>query len=350
MAHLAKYKRPAVAAMVGHYAREAEGRGYERANIDPSRTANNYAIGASSVNELAGMVRARVETGIELHNANARRGLRKDANVLADWVVTLPADCRAEDAPAFFRAVVEFVRERYGAENVPGGFVHADEATPHVHVPVVPVHDGRLVASKVFDRSDLQGWHEALSDRVEAALGYRVSVLLSDEKQAEKQLSAMSQDEYRAAKDELERLRDRRDELRRQVAQEADRLERLRCACRDAGKQVEELESVVAMAYECEDARGGRAREAWSRLAVGAERAREAVETIGARWRERARALADELMRARRYPRRALTRQERRKTSAEKRREETRRVFERRRNPRARERVRSVERDYGMEL
>ena len=154
------------------------------------------------------MVRARVETGIELHNANARRGLRKDANVLADWVVTLPADCRAEDASAFFRAVVEFVRERYGAENVPGGFVHADEATPHVHVPVVPVHDGRLVASKVFDRADLQGWHEALSARVEAALGYRVSVLLSEEKQAEKQLSAMSQDEYRAAKEKESQIKD----------------------------------------------------------------------------------------------------------------------------------------------
>lgn len=350
MAHLAKYKRPAVAAMVGHYAREAEGRGYERANIDPSRTANNYAIGASSVDELAGMVRARVETGIELHNANARRGLRKDANVLADWVVTLPADCRAEDAPAFFRAVVEFVRERYGAENVPGGFVHADEATPHVHVPVVPVHDGRLVASKVFDRTDLQGWHEALSARVEAALGYRVSVLLSDEKQAEKQLSAMSQDEYRAAKDELERLRDKREELKRQVAQEADRLERLQRACQDVGRQVDELETVNDTARRCEDARGRGGRDAWAALASRAEQARAAIGEIGDRWRRRARELADELMRARRYPRRALTRQERRDASAEKRREETRRVFERRRNPRARERMHSAERDYGLEL
>lgn len=55
-------------------------------------------------------------------------------------------------------------------------------------------------------------------------------------------------------------------------------------------------------------------------------------------------------MRARRYPRRVMTRQERREASAEKRREETRRVFERRRNPRARERMHSAERDYGLEL
>lgn len=317
MAHLAKYKRPAVAAMVGHYAREAEERGYEREGIDPSRTANNYAIGASSIDELAGMVRARVETGIELHNANARRGLRKDANVLADWVVTLPSDCRAEDAPAFFRSVVGFVRERYGAENVPGGFVHADEATPHVHVPVVPVHDGRLVASKVFDRSDLQGWHEELSTHVEHALGYRVSVLLSDEHRAEKQLSALSQGEYQAARDEVERLRDKREELRRQVAQESERLERLRCASKDAGKQVEELDAVYAAACECEDARGRGGRDAWAELARRAERAREAVAALGARWRGRASELADELMRARKYPRRKLSRAERREATAQ---------------------------------
>lgn len=317
MAHLAKYKRQAVAAMVGHYAREAEGRGYGRANIDPSRTRDNYAIGAGSVDELAEMVRERVAEGIELHGANSRRGLRKDANVLCDWVVTLPRDCRAEDADAFFRAAVEFVRNRYGAENVPGGFVHADESSAHVHVPVVPVRDGRLVASKVFDRTDLRGWHEALSAHVERALGYRVSVLLSDEQQAEKQLSALSQGEYQAARDEIERLRDKREELRRQVAQESDRLERLRCARRDAGRQVDELEAVHTAACKCEDARGGGGRDAWAELARRAERAREIVASLGARWRGRASELAGELMRARKYPRRMLSRAERREATAQ---------------------------------
>lgn len=342
MAHLAKYKRQAVAAMVGHYAREAEGRGYGRANIDPSRTRDNYAIGAGSVDELAEMVRERVAEGIELHRTNSRRGLRKDANVLCDWVVTLPRDCRAEDADAFFRAAVDFVRQRYGVENVPGGFVHIDETTPHVHVPVVPVRDGRLVASKVFDRADLQGWHEALSAHVERAIGYRVSVLLSDEQRAEKQLSVLSQGEYQAARDEVELLRDRREELRRQVAQESERLERLRCASNDVRKQVEELDAVYAAACECEDARGRGGRDALSELARRAERAREIVAALGARWRGRAGELAGELMRARKYPRRKLPRAERREATAQIRRRDVHRELVNRGHKRPRKRSRTI--------
>lgn len=347
MAHLAKYKRQAVSAMVGHYAREAEARGYERENIDSARTSENYAIGAASVDELAAMVRERVGVAIDKHNATARRPLRKDANVLGDWVVTLPRDCRAGDAGAFFGAVLDFVRARYGAENVPGGFVHLDEKTPHMHVPVVPEYDGRLVASKVFCRGDLQGWHEALSAHVERELGYKVSVLLSDGQQAAKQLSALSQDEYKAAMDELERLRDEREELRRQVSQEADRLERLRCAVGCAREQVAELESVVAEADGCADARGRGGRSAWDDLARRAERAREAVAALGARWRGRAGELVDELRRARKYPRRALSRTERRSAASERRRSEVRRALSRRGRD-VRERGQS--RDMGMEL
>lgn len=343
MAHLAKYKRHAIAAMVGHYAREAEGRGYERPNIDATRTPDNYAIGAGSVDELAATVRERVSAAIEAHNATARRPLRRDANVLGDWVVTLPRDCRAEDAEAFFAAVVDFVRGRYGADNVPGGFVHVDEASAHVHVPVVPEYDGRLVASKVFCRNDLRGWHEALSAHVERALGYRVSVLLSDEQQAEKQLSALSQGEYQAARDEIERLRDQREELRRQVSQESDRLERLQRACRDVGRQVDELETVNDTARRCENARGRGGRDAWAALASRAEQARAAIGEIGDRWRGRAKELADALMRARKYPRRVLSRTERREADVEIRRAEVHRALSQRGEvARRRERTRDI--------
>ena len=47
LAHLAHYKRSGAAPMLAHYERRAElERGYSRENIDASRTAENYAIGA----------------------------------------------------------------------------------------------------------------------------------------------------------------------------------------------------------------------------------------------------------------------------------------------------------------
>ena len=163
MAHLAHYKRSGAAPMLAHYERRAElERGYSRENIDSLRTAQNYAIGADSPQVLAAALRSRVADAIAAHEADSGKAVRRDANVLSDWVVTLPKDCPRQDARRFFEVAVDFCRERYGAENVLGGFVHMDEATPHAHIPVVPVRDGRLRSAKVFTRSDLRSFHKDL--------------------------------------------------------------------------------------------------------------------------------------------------------------------------------------------
>jgi hypothetical protein len=179
----------------------------------------------------------------------------------ATWVVTLPADCRREDAPAFFAAAVEFMRERYGADNVPGGFVHMDESTPHVHVPVVPVIDGKLQASKAVNRTDLQTFHRDLGRAVDAALGYHVSVELDDDQRGAKQLSRLNQKEYAAAKDELAaltsevaELRDKRDEIARATAEESERLESLQRRAGDVAGEVDELRRAIGERQSAVDA------------------------------------------------------------------------------------------------
>ena len=125
MAHVMKIKQGAVAPLVAHYERTPElERGFVRGNIDPSRTALNY-------NLLPHDVRGEVAGGIEQHERTAGKAIRKDANVLFDWVVTMPKDCPPERGREFFEAVAAFMRERYGEGNVLGCYVHMDEATPH---------------------------------------------------------------------------------------------------------------------------------------------------------------------------------------------------------------------------
>lgn len=210
MAHLAHYKRSGAAPMLAHYERRPElERGFTRENIDASRTAENYAIGADSPQALAAALRARVDGAIAAHEADSGKAIRRDANVLSDWVVTLPRDCPRQDARRFFETAVDVCRARYGAENVLGGFVHMDETTPHVHIPVVPVRDGRIRAAKVFTRSDLQRFHKDLGRAEDAALGRHVSVELDQERQGEKQLSHLGQAEYVAAREEARRASER---------------------------------------------------------------------------------------------------------------------------------------------
>jgi DNA repair exonuclease SbcCD ATPase subunit len=59
----------------------------------------------------------------------------------------------------------------------------------------------------MVNRADLKTFHKDLSRSVEQALGYKVSIELDESLKGEKQLSALNQDDYKAAKQELERLR-----------------------------------------------------------------------------------------------------------------------------------------------
>ena len=67
---------------------------------------------------------------------------RKDVNVMATWVVTVPKDLPEQEHKAFFQASYDFLQQRYGRENVVSAYVHMDEVTPHMHFAFVPVKHG----------------------------------------------------------------------------------------------------------------------------------------------------------------------------------------------------------------
>jgi hypothetical protein len=162
MAHVIKLKQNAVAPMVAHYERIPETeRGFKRPNIDPERTHLNYNLRPDDVD-------AEVQLAICQHEQVTGKTIRKDANVLCDWVVTAPRDLRPEDNREFFEAVARFIEGRYGAGNVVGAYVHMDESQPHIHVPVLPIVNCKMQASKMVNRADLKTTRtcrEALSRR-----------------------------------------------------------------------------------------------------------------------------------------------------------------------------------------
>lgn len=123
MAHCEKYKITAVAPMVAHYERSREGV-LNRENIDHTRTNLNYNL------RPGGDVCERVQQAVHTHEQEAGKAVRKDANVMFDWVVTLPQDCPQERTEEFFESVVSFVEQRYGKDNILGAYVHMDETTP----------------------------------------------------------------------------------------------------------------------------------------------------------------------------------------------------------------------------
>lgn len=206
MAHIAKYKATSVGHMLAHYRRDASS--LERDNIDPSRVKNDLVVGHYTNKDgklVVGRVRARegepnwgtVERRIERVNeaqkAAGKRATRKDAVVMADVVVTLPDNVRKGDEDRFFRLTYWYLSNKFGIDNMMGGFVHKDEvlkdgtpARDHMHVPFTPILDGRFNYKKMCPRTFYQNMHRELGDYLEKRLGYRPEVELDEETRAQR--------------------------------------------------------------------------------------------------------------------------------------------------------------------
>lgn len=204
MAHIAKYKATSVGHMLAHYRRDESSLG--RDNIDPKRVKNDMVVahytnkdGKLVVGRVVpregepnwGTVERRIERVNEAQKAAGKRATRKDAVVMADVVVTLPDNVRKGDEDRFFRLTYWYLSNKFGIDNMMGGFVHKDEvlkdgspARDHMHVPFTPILDGRFNYKKMCPRTFYQNMHRELGDYLEKRLGYRPEVELAEETRA----------------------------------------------------------------------------------------------------------------------------------------------------------------------
>ena len=187
MANMQKYTRNALGHMLKHYAREKDQNGeyvkFGNANIDQYLTQYNYTF-TSRTDDLSDyeFIKKRTE------NLNALK--RKDVNVMATWVVTVPqkylAKARENDeflrdtedtySYKFFKATYNFLENKYGKNNIVGGFVHVDETTPHMHFAFIPtVWDNKkqrlkVSAKECLCKKELQRFHPELNKALNKAL------------------------------------------------------------------------------------------------------------------------------------------------------------------------------------
>lgn len=206
MAHIAKYKATSVGHMLAHYRRDRSS--LERDNIDPQRVKNDMVVGhyTNKDGKLVvgrvltregepnwGTVERRIERVNEAQKAAGKRATRKDAVVMADVVVTLPDNVRKGDEDRFFRLTYWYLSNKFGIDNMMGGYVHKDEvlkdgtpARDHMHVPFTPILDGRFNYKKMCPRSFYQSMHKELGDYLERRMGYRPAIELDDETRAQR--------------------------------------------------------------------------------------------------------------------------------------------------------------------
>ena len=354
MAHIAKYKAASCGHMLAHYRRDASSLGRE--NIDPTRVKSDMVVGHYTNKDgrlVVGRVvpregepnwstvERRIERVNEAQKAAGKRATRKDAVVMADVVVTLPDNVRKGDEDRFFRLTYWYLSNKFGIDNMMGGFVHKDEvlkdgtpARDHMHVPFTPILDGRFNYKKMCPRMFYQNMHRELGDYLEKRLGYRPEVELGEDTRARRVYTDKSVDIDRVrgavdkavvepAQQEAERIvaaaraqaativRDaemrkaelvtqiagkegdlaeldsRLSDVRMDIEDEQDRLECLRQRAGGVARDVEELRPIAAEVRGWEAAgkaeRGTILDSIAGRCAGAARAARAAIEELGDR-------------------------------------------------------------------
>ena len=354
MAHIAKYKATSVGHMLAHYRRDESSLGRE--NIDPTRAKNDMVVahyknkdGELVVGRVVpregepnwGTVERRIERVNEAQKAAGKRATRKDAVVMADVVVTLPDNVRKGDEDRFFRLTYWYLSNKFGIDNMMGGYVHKDEvlkdgtpARDHMHAPFTPILDGRFNYKKMCPRMFYQNMHRELGDYLEKRLGYRPEVELAEETRARRVYTDKSVDIDKvrdavdkavvepaqqeaerivaAAKEEaaalleeaqtrkaelvaqiadregdLAELNNQLEDVRMDIADEEDRLECLRQRAGGVARDVEELRPIAAEVRGWEAAgkaeRGTILDSIAARCAGAARAARAAIEELGDR-------------------------------------------------------------------
>lgn len=354
MAHIAKYKAASCGHMLAHYRRDASS--MERDNIDPKRVENDMVVGHYTnkdgrlvVGRVVpregepnwGTVERRIERVNKAQKAAGKRATRKDAVVMADVVVTLPDNVRKGDEDRFFRLTYWYLSNKFGIDNMMGGFVHKDEvlkdgtpARDHMHVPFTPILNGRFNYKKMCPRTFYQNMHRELGDYLEKRLGYRPEVELDEETRAQRVYTDKSVDidkvrgavdravvqpaedeaarivaaakeeaaalleeaetrkaelvtEIAGKEDDLAELDSQLEDVRMDIAGEEDRLECLRQRADGVARDVAELEPIAADVRRFEGAgraeRGAILDSIAARCAGAARAARAAIEELGDR-------------------------------------------------------------------
>lgn len=210
MAHVMKFTKASCGHMFAHFDRRAEHISNE--NLDRERTHLNYNLATHQTMDQGEFVRKRC--------AEVRCQNRKDVNVMATWVVTVPKDLPEQEHKAFFQASYDFLQQRYGRENVVSAYVHMDEITPHLHYAWVPIVEDKrrggykLSAKEAVNRRDLQAFHGDLERHLEAALGHRVAVLNEATKEGNRSIQELRRG---TAREEVAQLRADKQRLQAEV-------------------------------------------------------------------------------------------------------------------------------------
>lgn len=152
VARMQKNNTQNLGGMQKHNQREFEN--HSNKDIDKEQSYLNYDL----VNEDNINYREKIMDTIDSQR-ESNKSIRKDAVLVNEFIVTSDKgffnNLSDVDQRLFFKTATDWFQERYGSQNIVFATVHNDESTPHMHLGVVPMRDGKLQGKNVFNRKEL---------------------------------------------------------------------------------------------------------------------------------------------------------------------------------------------------
>lgn len=163
-------------------------RKYGNADIDTSRSYLNQDIIRGDMSDLTQRL------------SEVSHQKRKDLVACCGVVITLPTELHSSDLATqnrFFYYCTDFIKQKFGENNVVYSTIHHDETTPHVHIGFVPTvkkerkyrskdkkgqtyTQERISAKEVVTKSMLNSFHNELDSYITEKIGQKVSILTGE--------------------------------------------------------------------------------------------------------------------------------------------------------------------------
>ena len=156
-AHMQKFKIGNLGGLQRHDERTLQH--HSNTDIDVSKSSDNFSVLPPERLDKTRSLYKQVQEIIADERVS-NRAVRKDAVVLTEWVIssdsTFFEGLSRDETKQFFTDAYQWFAKHFGADHIPYATVHMDETTPHMHMGVIPLTNGRLSAKSIFNREALR--------------------------------------------------------------------------------------------------------------------------------------------------------------------------------------------------
>ena len=199
---MAKMKTGNLQGIQRHNQRETTN--HSNKDIDISRSFLNYVFVHSQPINYQNTIKHIIDS-----QRISQRAVRKDAVLVDEWIITSDLTFFEDKSniKEFFQDTVTYFADRCGQQNIAYAMVHLDETTPHMHLGIVPMIDGKLSSKAMFDRSALKNIQDELPQFLQDK-GHHIERGLKGSEQKH-----LSVEEFKENKREIERMTQKIEQL-----------------------------------------------------------------------------------------------------------------------------------------